>query len=282
MAKTLIICEKPSVAADVAKALGAKKVSDGFYESDTDVVGFAVGHLVEQVDPEAYDAKYKTWRYEDLPILPDEFRYEARDARSKKQLSLLHKAIRRKDVDVIVNACDAGREGELIFKLIYETSAVDKPVRRAWFSSMTQKSIKDAFAHLRDDTEMRPLEDAARARSEADWLVGMNASRAATTKIGSRKLPLSLGRVQTPTLAIVVRRDLEIAAFVPEDYWQIRARFETGEGAGYLGLWHRASKDRLPAAAEAEAIAAAANGTDAVVVVASASRCRSPRRCCTT
>ena len=122
MAKTLIICEKPSVAADVAKALGAKKVSDGFYESDADVVGFAVGHLVEQVDPEAYDAKYKTWRYEDLPILPDEFRYEARDARSKKQLSLLHKAIRRKDVDVIVNACDAGREGELIFKLIYETS----------------------------------------------------------------------------------------------------------------------------------------------------------------
>ena len=268
MAKTLIICEKPSVAADVAKAMGAKKVSDGFYESDTDIVGFAVGHLVEQVDPEAYDAKYRTWRYEDLPILPEEFRYEARDARSKKQLTLLHKAIRRKDVDQVVNACDAGREGELIFKLIYETSGSDKPVRRAWFSSMTMKAIKEAFAHLRDDAEMRPLEDAARARSEADWLVGMNASRAATTKIGSRKLPLSLGRVQTPTLAIVVRRDLEIAAFVPEDYWQIRARFETGAGASYLGLWHRASKDRLPAAAEAEAIAAAAGGTDARVVLA--------------
>jgi DNA topoisomerase-3 len=266
--KRLIICEKPSVASDVARALGAKKVSDAFYESDTDVVGFAVGHLVEQVDPEAYDDRYKTWRFADLPILPEEFRYEARDARAQKQLTQLHKAINRKDVDEIVNACDAGREGELIFKLIYQTSKSTKPVKRAWFSSMTRNAIKDAFDHLRDDSEMRPLEDAARARSEADWLVGMNASRAATTQIGSRKLPLSLGRVQTPTLAIVVRRDLEIAAFVPEDYWQIRATFATVEGASYTGFWHRGSKDRLPAAEEAETIARAASGADAKVVQA--------------
>ncbi len=265
MGKQLIICEKPSVATDVAKALGAKKASDGFFEGPEFVVGHAVGHLVEQVDPEAYDPKYKTWRFEDLPILPDRFRYEARDARAKKQLTLLHKAIKRKDVDTLVNACDAGREGELIFKLIVETAGAHKPVLRAWFSSMTQKAIRDAFAHLKPDAEMKALESAARARSEADWIVGMNASRAATMKIGSRRAPLSLGRVQTPTLALIVRRDLEIDAFKPEDYWQVRARFATANGAEYDGLWHRGSKDRLDQAAEAERIAGAARGTAAHV-----------------
>jgi DNA topoisomerase-3 len=266
MAKSLVICEKPSVATDVAKVLGAKKVGDGFFESDDFVVGFAVGHLVEQVDPEAYDPKYKTWRYEDLPILPDAFRYEARDARSKKQLGLLHKAIRRKDVDTVINACDAGREGELIFKLVLETAGATKPVRRAWFSSMTQKAIKTAFADLRDDSEMIPLEDAARARSEADWLVGMNASRAATTKIGSRQSALSLGRVQTPTLALIVHRDVEIDAFRPVDYWLIKGRFATAAGAEYDGVWRRGTKERLDTAEEAERIAAAASGADAVVL----------------
>ncbi len=265
MTKQLIICEKPSVAADVARALGVPKAGDGFYESDERVIGHAVGHLVEQVDPEQYDAKYKTWRFEDLPILPESFRYEARDARSKKQLTQLHKAIRRKDVAEIVNACDAGREGELIFKLILETSGTDKPVRRAWFSSMTQRAVRDAFDGLRDDAELRPLEDAARARSEADWLVGMNASRAATTRIGSRRSALSLGRVQTPTLALVVHRDLEIAAFVPEAYWQVRAAFRTAAGAVYDGLWRKGSSDRLRDGAEAERIAAAAGGADARV-----------------
>jgi DNA topoisomerase-3 len=265
MGKNLVICEKPSVAADVAKALGAKGVADGFYESDDTVVGFAVGHLVEQVDPEAYDPKFKTWRFEDLPIVPETFRYEARDARSKKQLTLLHKAIRRKDVATVVNACDAGREGELIFKLVLETSGATKPVKRAWFSSMTQKAIRDAFAHLRDDAEMLPLEHAARARSEADWLVGMNASRAATTRIGSRRAALSLGRVQTPTLALIVHRDLEIDAFRPEDYWQVRATFETAAGASYDGLWRRGSKDRVDVAEEAERVAEVTRGAAARV-----------------
>ena len=146
MPKTLIICEKPSVANDVRNALpGTFKKAGDFYESDDFVVGAAVGHLVEQVAPEAYDERLKRWRYEDLPILPEEFRYDARDGRSQKQLSALHKAIRRKDVDVVVNACDAGREGELIFKLIMQTSGVAKPVRRAWFSSMTRRAIRDAF-----------------------------------------------------------------------------------------------------------------------------------------
>jgi DNA topoisomerase-3 len=269
VSKTLIICEKPSVAADVAKALygnRAKKTGD-HYESDEAIVAFAVGHLVEQVDPDAYDQRYKTWRYEDLPIIPEDFRYHARDARSQKQLKSLHQLMARADVTEIVNACDAGREGELIFKLILQTApakARGKPVRRAWFSSMTAQAIRDAFDRLRDDEAMRPLEQAARARSEADWLVGMNATRAATTRAGSVRKVLSLGRVQTPTLALIAHRDLEIAAFVPEDYWEVEARFDAQAGA-YTGMWHEGSKTRLGSAEAAEAIATAAGGASGVV-----------------
>jgi len=267
---SLVICEKPSVAQDVAKALigpKAKRVGDHWEGADA-IVAFAVGHLVEQVDPDAYDARYKKWSYDDLPILPDEFRYQPRDAKAAKTLKGLHALMKRPDVDVIVNACDAGREGELIFKLILETApkaAREKPVRRAWFSSMTQKAIRDAFDALRDDEQMLPLEAAARARSEADWLVGMNATRAATTKAGSIRKVLSLGRVQTPTLALIVNRDLAIAAFVPEDYWEVEAQFATAAGAGYKGLWHEGSTTRLTAAEPAEAIAAATGGQPGTV-----------------
>ena len=267
---SLIVCEKPSVAQDVAKALlgsSAKKTGDRWEGPDA-IVAHAVGHLVEQVNPDAYDAKFKKWRYEDLPILPDSFRYQARDPRAAKQLKALHQLMARKDVDLIINACDAGREGELIFKLILETApeaARAKPVKRAWFSSMTQSAIRDAFDALRDDDAMRPLEAAARARSEADWLVGMNATRAATTKAGSVRKVLSLGRVQTPTLALIVNRDLAIAAFVPEDYWEVHAQFSASEAAHYAGLWHEGSTTRLTAAEPAEAIAAAASGQQGVV-----------------
>jgi DNA topoisomerase-3 len=270
MPRSLIVCEKPSVAQDVAKALfgkAARKQGD-HWEGPDAVVAFAVGHLVEQVDPDAYDARYKKWRYEDLPILPESFRYQARDARAAKQLKSLHALMKRDDVDQIVNACDAGREGELIFKLILETApkaARSKPVKRAWFSSMTQNAIREAFAALRDDDAMRPLEAAARARSEADWLVGMNATRAATTKAGSVRKVLSLGRVQTLTLALIVNRDLAISAFVPQDYWEVQARFTTAGSAGYAGLWHEGSTTRLNEAAPAEAIAAAASGQEGVV-----------------
>ncbi len=270
MSRSLIVCEKPSVAQDVAKALfgSAAKKSGDHWEGPDAIVAHAVGHLVEQVDPEAYDARYKTWRYEDLPILPETFRYQPRDARAAKQLKSLHALMKRADVDQIVNACDAGREGELIFKLILETApkaAREKPVKRAWFSSMTAGAIREAFAALRDDEAMRPLEAAARARSEADWLVGMNATRAATKKVGSARKVLSLGRVQTPTLALIVNRDLAIAAFVPQDYWEVEARFEASSEAGYTGLWHEGSTTRLTEAAPAEAIAAAARGADGVV-----------------
>ena len=267
---SLVICEKPSVAQDVAKALlgpKAKRVADHWEGGDA-IIAFAVGHLVEQMDPDAYDERYKKWKYEDLPILPERFRYQPRDTRAGKTLKSLHALMKRADVDMIINACDAGREGELIFKLILETApkaAREKPVRRAWFSSMTQKAIKDAFAALRDDEAMRPLEAAARARSEADWLVGMNATRAATTKAGSVRKVLSLGRVQTPTLALIVNRDLAIAAFVPQDYWEVEAGFEADGGARYGGLWHEGSTIRLTEAAPAEAIAAAASGQKGVV-----------------
>ncbi len=270
MSRMLIICEKPSVARDVATALygrKAKRVGD-FYEGPDGVVAFAVGHLLEQVDPDDYDPKYKKWRYEDLPILPTEFRYKARDARAQAQLRALHKLMGAATTDVIVNACDAGREGELIFKLILQTAsktARAKPVKRAWFSSMTQKAITDAFAHLREDAQMRPLEDAARARSEADWLVGMNATRAATTKAGSVRRVLSLGRVQTPTLAMIVARDLAIKAFVPEDYWEVDATFQTADGARYVGKWHTGATVRLTSAPAAEEIAAAVAGRPARV-----------------
>ncbi|MGE3235172.1 MAG: DNA topoisomerase 3 [Thermoleophilia bacterium] len=267
---SLVICEKPSVAQDVAKALigpKAKRVGD-HWEGPDAIVAFAVGHLVEQVDPDAYDTRYKKWSYDDLPILPEEFRYHPRDAKAAKTLKGLHALMKRPDVDVIVNACDAGREGELIFKLILETApkaAREKPVRRAWFSSMTQKAIRDAFDALRDDEQMQPLEAAARARSEADWLVGMNATRAATTKAGSIRKVLSLGRVQTPTLALIVNRDLAIAAFVPEDYWEVEAAFATAGGAPYKGLWHEGATTRLTSAEPAEAIAAAASGQPGTV-----------------
>ena len=266
MPKTLVICEKPSVARDLVAALpGRFAESNDLFESDTYVIGFAVGHLVEQVDPDEYDAKYKRWKFEDLPIVPDEFRYEPRDAKAGKQLKSLHAAMRRKDIEALVNACDAGREGELIFKLILQTAKVEKPVRRAWFSSMTKSAIVDAFDSLRDDAELRPLEDAARSRSEADWLIGMNATRAATTRIGSPRSTISLGRVQTPTLALIVHRDLEIAAFVPEDYWQVQAQFDTAANERYVGMLQQGSSNRLKTAEEAARIASSASGADAVV-----------------
>jgi len=270
VSRSLIICEKPSVATDVAKALFGGKASKkrDHYEADEAIIAHAVGHLVEQVDPEVYEKRWKKWNYDDLPIVPDDFAYQPRDDRAGKQLAALHKLMMRKDVTELVNACDAGREGELIFKLILQTAPEEaraKPVKRAWFSSMTQGAIRDAFDALRNDDQMLPLEAAARARSEADWLVGINATRAATTQAGSVRKVLSLGRVQTPTLALIVRRDLEIQAFVPEDYWQVDAGLLADTNAEYRGLWHEGSRDRLKNAEEAEAISAAVTGKAGVI-----------------
>ncbi len=262
MGKTLVIAEKPSVGRDLTRALpGAFAKHEGYLESDDHVVTWAVGHLVQLAEPDEYDPKYKKWRMADLPIVPDRFKLVVRDERSRKQMSVITRMLKRDDVDEVINACDAGREGELIFAWTFEKAGAKKSVQRLWLSSMTAKAIKDAFGSLRPSGEMALLEEAARSRSEADWIVGMNATRAATIRLRSSfDGAVSLGRVQTPTLAIVARREEEIRAFKPEPYWLVDALFEptSGEaGRRYSGRFHAGSQPRLKTAAEAEAVVAA-------------------------
>jgi DNA topoisomerase III len=227
MSKTLLVAEKPSVGQDLARVLpGPFKKGEGFLEGPEHVVTWAVGHLVQLAEPEAYDAKYKSWRMADLPIVPERFKLEVRDERSRKQMSVVTKQLGRDDVDEVVNACDAGREGELIFAYLFEKAKGKKPVKRLWLNSMTTAAMKKALASLRPAAEFELLEEAARSRSEADWIVGMNATRAATIRLRSSfDGAVSLGRVQTPTLAIVARREEEIKAFKPEPYWLVDATF---------------------------------------------------------
>jgi DNA topoisomerase-3 len=263
--KTLVIAEKPSVGRDLTRALpGAFQKHEGYLESDSHVVTWAVGHLVQLAEPDEYDPKFKKWRMADLPIVPDEFKLVVRDERSKKQFNVINKQLKRDDVDIVINACDAGREGELIFAWTYEKAKARKPVQRLWLSSMTSAAIKDAFGSLRPAEELDRLEQAARSRSEADWIVGMNSTRAATIRLRSSfDGAVSLGRVQTPTLAILARREEEIRAFVPEPYWLVDATFEPTGGdpdRSYHGRYHAGSEPRMKTAAEAEAIVAAVQG----------------------
>src|SRR4051812_45482134 len=265
MGKTLIIAEKPSVGRDLTRALpGAFSKHEGYLESDEHVVTWAVGHLVQLAEPDEYDPKYKKWRMADLPIVPDRFKLVVRDERSRKQMTVITRMLKRDDVDEVINACDAGREGELIFAWTFEKAGAKKPVQRLWLSSMTARAIKDAFGALRPAREMKLLEEAARSRSEADWIVGMNSTRAATIRLRSSfDGAVSLGRVQTPTLAIVARREVEIREFKPEPYWLVDAVFEpvAGEpGRRYSGRYQAGSQPRLKTAAEAEAVVAAVQG----------------------
>jgi DNA topoisomerase III len=265
MAKTLVIAEKPSVGRDVARVLpGPFAKHEGYLEGPEHVISWAVGHLVQLAEPDEYDAKYKKWRMADLPIVPDRFKLVVRDERSKKQMGVITKQLKRDDVDLVVNACDAGREGELIFAYVFEKAGGKQPVKRLWLNSMTTAAMREAFAHLREAEELRLLEAAARSRSEADWIVGMNATRAATIRLRSSfDGAVSLGRVQTPTLAILARREEEIRAFVPEPYWLVDATFEpTGGDTGrrYAGRYHAGANPRLKTAEEAEAIVAAVRG----------------------
>jgi DNA topoisomerase-3 len=243
MSKTLVIAEKPSVGRDLASALpGTFEKAETHLESDDYVITWAVGHLVELAEPDDYDERWKKWRMADLPIVPEDFRLKPRDAKSRKQLTAIRKLLDRKDVDRVINACDAGREGELIFAYIYEAAGSKKPVERLWISSMTKQAIREGFERLRPGEQLAPLEEAARSRSEADWLVGMNATRAATIRgrawVGG---VVSLGRVQTPTLAMIVRREREIQAFVPQPYRLVRARFDPR----YEGLWFEGDETRI-------------------------------------
>ncbi|MFN7834736.1 MAG: DNA topoisomerase III [Burkholderiaceae bacterium] len=273
--KSLIIAEKPSVAADIARALGGFTKHDDYFESDAFVLSSAIGHLLEIKAPEEFEVKRGKWSFNHLPVLPPHFALNP-IAKTESRLKLLTKLIKRKDVVSLINACDAGREGELIFRLIAQHAKSDKPVKRLWLQSMTPASIREAFARLRDDADMLPLADAARCRSEADWLVGINGTRAMTafnSKEGGFYLT-TVGRVQTPTLTIVVEREEKIRKFVAKPYWEIKANFgaEAGE---YEGKWvdlafkknddPDARAERLWDEAKARAIADACRGKPGAV-----------------
>jgi len=238
--KSLIIAEKPSVAADLARALGKIPKKGDHYEDDAFVISSAVGHLVELEMPEDIDKKkYGFWRLEMLPIIPEKFGLKP-ISDSKDRFDQLKKLLARKDIDLVVNACDAGREGELIFAYLYQLAKSKLPVKRAWMQTMTTEGIQQAFKSLRDGEQMAGLADAARCRSESDWLIGINGTRAITKRMfGSRAGNVaSVGRVQTPTLAIVFGRELEIRHFKPRPYWRITAQFTIAKGA-YEGVYQR-------------------------------------------
>ncbi|TKR56628.1 DNA topoisomerase III [Allopusillimonas ginsengisoli] len=236
MTKTLIIAEKPSVALDISRALGGFTREGDYFESPDFVLASSIGHLLTLVAPN--DPVRGKWSFANLPVIPPQFELGPADKRSAERLKLLVKLLKRKDVSAIINACDAGREGELIFRYIVQYSGVKKPVQRLWLRSMTQAAIREAFSTLRDDETMKPLEAAARSRAEADWLVGINGTRAMTAfnskDGGFFKTPV--GRVQTPTLAIVNEREERIRKFVPRDYWEVHGTFVAAAGF-YTGRW---------------------------------------------
>jgi DNA topoisomerase-3 len=285
MSKSLIIAEKPSVAQDIVRALtpaaGKFEKHADHFENDRYVVTSAVGHLVEIQAPEEYDVKRGKWSFAHLPVVPPHFDLAPID-KAKTRLNAVVKQVKRKDVTELINACDAGREGELIFRLIVQYAAgakkpIDKPVRRLWLQSMTPQAIRDGFEQLRADQQMLGLADAARSRSEADWLVGINGTRAMTA-FNSRDggfFLTTVGRVQTPTLSIVVEREEKIRKHVARDYWEVKGTFLAAAGS-YEGKWfdpkykkgddEHARADRLWDAKSAEAIQAACVGQSASVV----------------
>ena len=237
MGKALIIAEKPSVASDISKALGKFQKHEDYYENDDYVISSAVGHLLTIVPPEGVEAVRGKWTFKCLPVIPPHFDLLPIE-RNENRLKVLARLIKRKDVDALVNACDAGREGELIFRNIVRYTKARQPIKRLWLQSMTAGAIRDGFAALRSDESMQPLSDAATSRSEADWLVGINGTRAMTafnSKTGGFHLT-TVGRVQTPTLAILVEREERIKKFVSRDYWEIHGTFAAQAGE-YVGRW---------------------------------------------
>lgn len=213
----LVIAEKPSVAISIAKVIGATKKKDGYYEGNGYKVSWCVGHLIQMANPDSYDEKYAKWNMADLPIIPREYKYEVAKA-TKKQFNILKKLMNGKEIDMVINACDAGREGEAIFRLVYNQTNCKKKMKRLWISSMEDSAIKDGFDHLKDGKDYDNLFESAQARAIADWLVGMNISRLYSCLY---KQNYSVGRVQTPTLAMIVKRDDEIANFKKEKYYTV-------------------------------------------------------------
>jgi DNA topoisomerase-3 len=245
LSKKLIIAEKPSVANDIARALGGFTRHGDYYERDDYVLSSAIGHLLELVAPEKYEVKRGKWSFANLPVIPPQFDLRPIE-RSEDRLKVLQKLMKRKDVTAFVNACDAGREGELIFRYIVQHSKLNKPVERLWLQSMTQNAIRDGFASLRADKAMLPLADAAICRSESDWLIGINGTRAMTA-FNSKEggfYKTTVGRVQTPTLTILVEREERIRKFKARDYWEVHARFSVAAGE-YTGRWFDESHGKL-------------------------------------
>ncbi len=226
--KKLIIAEKPSVAKDIAKVLNCANRKDGYIEGSNYIVTWAIGHLVFLCKPEEYDIKYKNWTLNALPIIPKKIKLKP-NPRTLKQYKIVKELLNDSDVEEIICATDAGREGELIFRYIYELTKCKKPFKRLWISSLTEEAIKEGFANLKEGKVYDPLYYSARSRSESDWLVGINASRAYSIKYNNL---LPIGRVQTPTLKIIVDRDMEIENFVAKDYWEVKADFHV-----YNGIW---------------------------------------------
>lgn len=257
MGKILVIAEKPSVARDIAKVLKASQKGDNCLIGEKYVVSWAVGHLVTLAEPEDYDEKYKKWNFSTLPILPEEMKLKAIQ-QTRSQLKVLHKWMNSAEIDSLICATDSGREGELIFRYIYEITKCKKPFERLWISSMTEEAIKEGFATLKDGREYDLLYTSAKCRSEADWLVGMNATRAYTLRYNAL---LSIGRVQTPTLALIVNKQKEINAFVAEDYFEVQADF-----GGYTGMWiDKEEHTRIEKEEAAKAIVQKVSGKQATI-----------------
>ncbi len=240
MTKSLIITEKPSVAKDITAALGGFEIMQKgeYYESDDFVCTYAVGHVLSLLAPEEIDPKYKRWKLSDLPILPSEFKLKPLE-RQKARVKLIAKLINRKDVSCLINACDAAREGELIFRELVDYTESKKPIKRLWLQSMTKSAIRDGFSSLREGSQYEGLAAAAACRSYSDWLIGMNATRALTVRLKTRSehgLSWSAGRVQTPTLAILVKRELEVLNHEPLPYFKIEAKFSANKNE-YDATW---------------------------------------------
>lgn len=291
----LVVAEKPSVARDLARVIGATSKRDGFLEGDGVRVTWCIGHLAELEDPAHYSNAWRKWSFDTLPMIPERFDLRLRKGDVANHYRILSGLLRDRGTTDIVNACDAGREGELIFRYVYELAECSKPVRRLWTSSLTDEAIRDAWSRLRPSGEFDALADAARCRSEADWLVGLNATRALTClarNAGGEQL-LSVGRVQTPTLAMIVARDRAIAAFVPEPYWVVKAKFEAEGKGSWDAMFFQRTRDkdaerpmegpdadvapvaeRLSDLATAQGIASAARGRPGTILEADRRRIR--------
>jgi DNA topoisomerase-3 len=251
----LVIAEKPSVARDLARVLDVRPSGKGCFEGKDRVITWCIGHLVELDEPASYDGRWKAWRMDTLPMVPAEFKLRAVPS-TRDQLRSVCELLRDKRFTEVINACDAGREGELIFRYVYQLAGSHIPIRRLWISSMTDEAIHKGFAALRAGRDMEALADAARCRSEADWLVGLNATRAVTIRHrrGDSSTLFSIGRVQTPTLAILVEREKQIRAFVPQDFWLLKGEFTTGGGAKFPATFALGKTNRFANGPLAEAV----------------------------